>query len=146
MEEDNIIVMMSTYNGEKYIKEQIESIFSQKGVNIKLIVRDDGSNDLTRNIVEGFEDERIELISGENLGWKESFNELVRYAGTCEFYAFSDQDDVWIPEKLKTGIAFIKGQTIPCLYYCDAMIADENLNIIGIKKIMHLFLRKRLIW
>lgn len=134
MEQDKIIVMMSTYNGEKFVKEQIESILNQENVEVKLIIRDDGSDDSTKDIINGLKKENIELIAGSNIGWKESFNELLRGAGTCQYYAFSDQDDVWLPEKLARGISFIKKEKVPCLYYSDATIVDEKLNKIGIKK------------
>ena len=69
-----IQVLMSTYNGEKYLKEQIESILSQEGVNVSLLIRDDGSKDNTKGIIKEYlNDDRVSLFEGENIGFVKSF-------------------------------------------------------------------------
>lgn len=124
---------MSTYNGEKYLREQLDSIFAQQNVEIMLIVRDDGSTDSTVSILRQYEQkysERIEIIAGNNIGWKKSFFELLIYANTnyshSEYFAFADQDDIWLPEKLFHGIKNLKilkpGPNLYCsnlFYYKD---------------------------
>lgn len=114
----DICVVMSTYNGEKYIKDQIESIFSQEGVNVFLFVRDDGSTDRTLEILETYNNERIKIIRGENIGAKDSFLEALSIAPLASYYAFSDQDDVWDSDKLSVAVGKLKESNaeIPSLY------------------------------
>ena len=90
-------ILMSTYNGEKYIEEQIQSILNQEEVIIKLYIRDDGSTDNTVKIIESFNKENIVLFKMSNIGWKKSSLELTKLVEyhDDEYYAFSDQDDVW---------------------------------------------------
>ena len=73
------LVLLSSYNGEKYIAEQISSILSQEKVEVRIIIRDDGSKDKTLEILNRIEDERIEVIAGDNLGCIQSFSWLVNY-------------------------------------------------------------------
>ena len=75
-----VCVLMSTYNGEQFVNEQIESILNQIEVDIHIIIRDDGSVDNTVNIIKAFNDPRITLVEGKNIGWKKSFSELLRMA------------------------------------------------------------------
>jgi len=111
---ETVVVLMSTYNGEKYLQEQLYSIFRQTGVDIKLIIRDDGSTDNTVSIIYDFQAKfpnKIELIIGNNIGWRKSFFSLIKYAyltTKCDYYAFCDQDDIWLSEKLKESIFRIK--------------------------------------
>lgn len=122
---EKITILMSTYNGEKYIKQQLDSIMQQKDVDLHLCIRDDGSNDNTLNIIHQFENKykgRIDIIEGNNIGWKKSFFELIHYASIhypkCNFFAFADQDDIWLPEKLISGIKMLdrigKGANLYC--------------------------------
>ena len=71
-----ITVLMSTYNGEKYIYEQLQSILHQKDVDVSILLRDDGSKDLTTRIVESIKSDQIHIINGENVGATKSFFEL----------------------------------------------------------------------
>lgn len=128
-----VCVLMSTYNGEQFVNEQIESILNQIEVDIHIIIRDDGSVDNTVNIIKAFNDPRITLVEGKNIGWKKSFSELLRMAPVYEYYAFSDQDDVWERDKLVSGVNKIKNADLPALYYCDATVVDEQLCRIGEK-------------
>lgn len=128
-----VCVLMSTYNGEQFVNEQIESILNQIEVDIHIIIRDDGSVDNTVNIIKAFNDPRITLVEGKNIGWKKSFSELLRMAPDYEYYAFSDQDDVWERDKLVSGVNKIKNADLPALYYCDATVVDEQLCRIGEK-------------
>ena len=130
----DIIVLMSTYNGEKYLDEQLKSIFNQKNVNIKVMVRDDGSNDETKIILNKWAlNYPLTWLDGNNIGVGNSFMQLVYSAEKCDYYAFSDQDDVWKSDKLISGINILK--TLPqeklALYYSSYNIVDENLNILN---------------
>ena len=103
----NVAVLLSAYNGDKFIKEQIESILNQNGVNVKLTIRNDGGDpeEKTRRIIREYvaKDERVSLLEGENLGCAKSFWQLLREAPEADYYAFADQDDVWLPDKLKAA-------------------------------------------
>lgn len=126
-----VIVMMSTYNGEKYIEEQINSILNQEGVVVKLVIRDDGSTDRTKSIIKKYCEKykNIELYEGENIGYIKSFMWLVQKVGFEKdtYYAFSDQDDVWNKYKLKAAIDKIVEQICdkPIMYYSDLNVVDK---------------------
>lgn len=119
-----ICVLMSSYNGEKYIKQQIDSILSQEDVELKLVIRDDGSTDGTRDIIREYSS--VLLIAGENIGCELSFMELLHFKIEADYYAFSDQDDVWHPRKLISAIENIQQHHCD-LSVCNLMMVDSNL-------------------
>lgn len=131
----NIIVMMSTYNGEKYLRTQIDSILKQNEVNITLLVRDDGSNDKTVEILQEYAlKKQLSWYTGKNLGPAKSFMNLLEKAADLSkssdkpfYYAFSDQDDYWSPNKLITAIKKIQDSQKPALYFSQKRIVDANL-------------------
>ena len=133
-----VVVVMSTYNGEKYIEEQIDSIMKQESVKTILYVRDDNSKDSTVekiNMLKHKYPERIILQSEQNLGYKKSFLKALSDAPEGDYYAFSDQDDVWLKEKCIHAINMIEQKGSNCKLYASAQImVDENLNQIGYKK------------
>lgn len=133
-----VLVLLSTYNGEKYLIEQIKSIFSQEDVDVYCLVRDDGSTDNTITLLNDLKKIyfNLEIIKGDNIGWRKSFKELILKANNnFDYYAFADQDDVWLKNKLIKAVEVLKNnEGEPSLYYSDAYIVDENLKIIGIKK------------
>lgn len=132
-----ILVMMSTYNGEKYLREQIESILNQTEKN-KILIRDDGSTDSTLSIIKEYEKkEGITWYQGKNIGPTKSFFDLLIHAPNEEYYAFSDQDDYWMPDKLKAGVDHLKkiDKNIPALYYSGKLIVNEKLEKINTKDI-----------
>lgn len=125
---------MSAYNGEKYIEQQIESILAQKSVDVKLYVRDDGSTDSTLEILNkiGSTNQNLIIFSGENIGWKRSFFECLKNAGEADYYAFSDQDDVWLEDKLCRAVNQLENEKNDvALYVGNAWVTDEELNITG---------------
>ncbi|MGT2772156.1 glycosyltransferase family 2 protein [Streptococcus marimammalium] len=128
-------IVMATYNGEKFLAEQIESIQKQTFKDWTLLIRDDGSNDQTRTIIQAFvkKDSRIHLIDSEkfdNVGVIKSFYTLVKRE-PADFYFFSDQDDVWLEDKLEITLA--KAQTFPSdkplLVYTDLSVVNQNLEM-----------------
>jgi len=137
---EKVQVLLSTYNGEKYLKEQIESIIRQEEVELSILIRDDGSNDKTIQILTELAEKynNITFYQGENLGPARSFMELVKYSeDDVSYYAFADQDDVWKSKKMITAIQKLqKHEEIPSLYISAVEIVDENLNSIGIKKVV----------
>ena len=130
----SVNVLMSSYNGEKYIKEQIESILAQKDVKLVLTVRDDCSTDSTLEILEELSnyDSRIRIYAGNNnLGYSNSFMWLINNCSNEEeFYAISDQDDVWLEEKLSRTIQLLGYKNKPMLGFCNADVVDKDLKYI----------------
>lgn len=128
-----LIVLMSTYNGEKYLKEQLNSLISQELKPDKILIRDDGSNDTTLDILKYYSDNYhfIEYYQGENKGPAKSFWELINVCEDADYYALCDQDDVWHKDKLKIAIDTLKQERdkdIPLLYCSKYTMTDENLN------------------
>lgn len=131
-----VIVLMSAYNGERYITEQIESILNQTYPNIELYVRDDGSRDQTLSILQKYEqDGKLQLFQGENLGFINSFFEVMRKCGDADYYAWCDQDDVWLPEKIERAVKKLQRDKIehkeetekPVLYFSSYDYYDNNM-------------------
>ena len=129
------LVIVATYNGEKYIREQLESILNQKGVSVSVLVVDDRSTDHTVEICEqvfsNAENDCLIRINSENLGVAANFM-LALYSAkdNFDYYAFSDQDDVWLPEKLSHAIrqfSNVQCASIPTLYYSDVTNTDARL-------------------
>ena len=129
-----IMVLLSTYNGEKYISEQIESVLCQQGVDVHIVARDDGSQDETINILKRISTlENITVIEGQNIGVVGSFFTLMHEA-VChnfDYFAFCDQDDVWKNDKLKVATDILSGHgNEPALYMSSFQMVDENLHSI----------------
>lgn len=126
------VVLMASYNGIPFISEQIDSILSQAEVEVRLFVRDDGSSDGTRDLLQCYADEgRLTLFTGENLGPALGFLTLLRNAPEADYYAFSDQDDIWDSDKLITAIEQLKVQRNSALYHCNSRLVDSAGNEIG---------------
>ena len=137
-----ISILLSSYNGEKYLKEQLDSLFAQTYKNFEIIVRDDGSTDKTKYILNEYEKNypnKVQIIEDGigNLGSSKSFMKLLEYSSDCEYVMFCDQDDVWLPEKIEMSINKIKelevesNKNIPLLVFTDLTVVDEKLNIIN---------------
>lgn len=128
-----VLVMMGSYNGEEYIAQQIDSILAQQNVEVELMICDDGSTDKTCNICESYALE-FSLVTfkrnSSNKGVTRNFMDMLFEADgkRYDYYAFSDQDDYWLPEKLEKAIeALEKEGQEPALYYSDVCNTDENL-------------------
>ena len=128
-----IAVLMSTYNGEVYIEQQIESILTQQcDAQITLLVRDDGSSDSTLDILRRYSDAgKLQWYTGENLRSAKSFLDLVKNCPPHDYYAFCDQDDIWYPDKLDAAIRLLNGLDGPAMTYANARLVDSKLNPIG---------------
>lgn len=127
-----IQILLSTYNGEKYLRQQLDSIIGQRDVDFNLLIRDDGSSDRTLKILKNYarKDKRITFYEGKNIGASASFFELISKAGDADYYSFCDQDDVWDDDKLISAIEAIekKAPGHPILYYSNLKIVDEDLH------------------
>lgn len=127
-------VLISTYNGEKYIAQQIESILEQTYRDFRIYVRDDGSTDNTLSILRKYEDkDQIKVFEGANAGFGRSFLWLLDQIDTGEYWAFCDQDDVWVKDKLQKAVATLDDMDNdkPNYYVHDFYITDEQLNVEG---------------
>ncbi|MCD8173509.1 MAG: glycosyltransferase family 2 protein [Alistipes sp.] len=125
-----VTVLMSTYNGERYLREQIYSVLGQKGVDINLLVRDDGSTDGTCKILQDYQDKgKLRWYTGPNLKSALSFMDLLFNAPESDFYAFCDQDDVWDADKLVVATSKLTAYNNEPALYCSATrIVDSKLN------------------
>lgn len=131
-----IQILLSTYNGERHIQEQLDSFLSLDNYSeIKVLIRDDGSSDSTPDILREYaEAHGFEVIYGENVGLNRSLYELLLKADReCEFFAFADQDDVWLSDKLSRARDALREipEYEPALYAACSNLTDSELNITG---------------
>jgi len=130
---------MSTYNGADFLEAQIDSILGQSYPDFRLLIRDDGSNDGTETIINQYasEDSRIIRITTEsgNLGAPASFMSLIA-SSEAPFFMLSDQDDVWLPEKISKTLVKMDelieryGEETPLAVFTDLSVVDEKLGVI----------------
>ncbi len=136
MEKPTIAILLSSFNGEKYITQQIESLIDQTYRQWELYIRDDGSTDTTPDIIQALtkSDKRIHLMRDSILhrGVKESFLWLLSHvSATYSYYMFCDQDDVWLPNKIEVSCRALQNAErpgLPVLVCTDLRIVDKNLN------------------
>ena len=133
-------ILLATYNGEKYIKEQVESILNQTYENIQIIISDDCSTDKTRQVLKEYENnEKIKIFYQENnLGYVKNFDFLLKQVES-NLYMLSDQDDVWKKEKVEKSVEKIESEKLD-LVFGDLEVVDENLNTLykSYNRYMHL--------
>lgn len=135
---NKVAVLLSTYNGSKYLHEQLDSLVVQEGVEVILVARDDGSTkDNTIEILKSYKEKftGFILLEEPNCGAEESFNRLCKYAYEnveADYYAFCDQDDVWDSDKLKCAVGKLNqySKDKPNLYFSNLKMVDEKLNFI----------------
>lgn len=134
-----ICVLLSTYNGEKYLEEQLESLRRQEGIELKILVRDDGSKDTTIDIIKRWQTDYptlIDFVQGENVGFAMSFTCLLQMAvekyPDVEYYAFCDQDDMWLSMKLLKAFEKlqVESKDIPVTYCSNTRLVDADLHFI----------------
>lgn len=137
MNTSQVAIMMGTYNGETFIKQQLNSIKEQSFGDWFLWVSDDNSTDLTVDYINDFFIENKgagEVLTGPGKGFNENFKSLVmNEAILSEYYAFSDQDDIWSSSKLKRAVEWL--DTVPCevpAFFCSRTeLIDQNNKFIG---------------
>lgn len=137
---EEILILLASYNGELYIKEQLFSLLSQTYRNIKIIISDDGSSDGTIKIIEDYMkiDNRIILIHNNEHGILKNFNNLLNYAKTLKnnYIMFCDQDDVWLENKVEMSYNYFRSyeqKDEPLLIYTNLKLVDKELNNLGTK-------------
>lgn len=133
----SVAILLSTYNGSKYLKNQLDSLFAQTYKDFEIVARDDGSSDDTVEILSSY---NVKVLNtGENLGAKMSFDALLEYAvnnSASEYFMFCDQDDVWNTDKIEKTLAKMQEMKqqfgdIPLLVHTDLEVVDEKLNTIN---------------
>lgn len=126
-----ICVLLSTYNGEAFLDEQLESVFQQENVSVDIIVRDDGSSDSTINILEKWaKTHSLRWYSGRNMGWAMSFMHLLLNSPEYDYYAFCDQDDVWKTDKLSRALQILpKTDNIPACYFSNLIYWRDGVAV-----------------
>lgn len=122
-----VSVCLATFNGEKYIKEQLESILPQLSIDDEVIISDDNSTDKTCAIIDSFQDNRIRLYNVNFRQFKKNFVNALSYA-KGEYIFLSDQDDIWMPNKVKRCMQLMRDYD---LVVTDAIVVDESLNVIN---------------
>lgn len=135
----HVNILLSTYNGEQYLAQQLDSLLAQTYPNITIYIRDDGSNDHTMSIITRYHSknrDKIILLNdtpASNLGYMQSFWTLLRDSRESDYYAFCDQDDIWHPDKIKLGVCALEKEEekLPLLYTSSYDYYDENLQFIG---------------
>ncbi len=134
MADKKVAVIMSTYNGEAFIEEQLDSILAQSYKNIEIVVRDDGSKDKTVEIIKEYQKKykNIQLFEGENLGFIKSFFELLKLVD-ADYYSYADQDDIWIENKIELAVNSLNklDDTKPNMAFGKSDYYDENMQFIG---------------
>jgi len=140
---EGVLVLMSTYNGSQFLAEQLESIIGQSHREWTLLVRDDGSSDSTVAMLETYskQDDRIHIVRDHagNVGAWRSFGLLLKAATAAKgrYFFFSDQDDVWFPDKISTQLKMLRklekelGESIPILVHSDLEVVDASLDPIN---------------
>lgn len=133
MEKKKVAVLMATYNGERYLNDQIQSLLRQKNVEIEIIVRDDGSSDGTIELLNEYQNNHVlTWFGGEHKSVADGFFVLLEQSPDADYYAFCDQDDVWDDDKLYCAVKWL--EKVPdsdyALYCCGARLVDENLSFI----------------
>jgi glycosyltransferase involved in cell wall biosynthesis len=131
--ESSILILMGTYNGEKYIREQLDSIAAQTHKNWRLVISDDGSTDQTIEIARQWAKEvgegRVEFRKGPRQGFSKNFLSMACDPNLrADFYAFSDQDDIWRENKLRAALNWLteRGQDTPSLYCARTELISQD--------------------
>lgn len=127
------LILLSTYNGEKYLREQLDSLLLQKDVDI--LIRDDGSTDKTVDILEEYSNlnENILYYCGNNLGYAKSFWNLLIQKDDYKYYAFCDQDDIWLKDKIENAVTLIESdaEDVPKLYTSNVICINNSKEVIS---------------
>ena len=130
------VVLLSTYNGERYLRAQLDSILGQTYENLELYIRDDGSKDGTVEILREYaaRHKKIVLISGSgNLGYPACFYALTDMAPDADYYFFSDQDDVWFADKVERAVKRLEQEPAeePRAYFGGYTVCNSDLQPVG---------------
>ena len=140
----DIAILLATYNGERFLRQQLDSLFGQTSQKFRLVIHDDGSTDNTAEIINEYRDkypDRIEIFYGNSCGGpKENFLWMLGRV-EADYYLLCDQDDVWLPEKLQNSVTALEeaefdhhdaGEQVPPIcVFTDMKVADEELKVLS---------------
>lgn len=130
-----VSIIMPCYNGEKFIKETIESVLAQTYTSWELLIIDDGSKDSSVDIIKNYQqDKRIKLIQQANAGSAAARNNGIRNA-KGQYIALLDSDDIWFPNFLQEQVSFIKNKNTVCVYSAYTRIDEDSNEILGPVKV-----------
>lgn len=131
---NKVLILMSTFNGKERIRRQIISILEQEGIDVHILIRDDGSDTESIRIIDQIKHchpNKIQVIKGKNCGWRKSFQLLLhsKFTSGYDYYGFSDQDDIWMKDKVISCINLMKNDKYlgPKLAHCAALTVNENM-------------------
>ena len=129
-----VAVLISTYNGEKYLEEQLDSILNQTYKNIEIVIRDDGSKDSTIDIIKKYQERHNNIIlhEGMNVGFIRSFFKLLTLSN-ADYYAYCDQDDIWMENKIELAVKLLNpaDNSKPNMVFGNSDYYDEIMRLIG---------------
>lgn len=137
---DLVVVLLATFDGSRYLREQLDSIAAQSHEHWQIVVADDGSRDDTLSIVQSFSEDhpdRVRIVGGGPAGSaRDNFFRLLRVAGPAPYFAFCDQDDVWSFDKLERLVrrcqqVQTQHRDQPCLAYSDLTVVDAQLGLLN---------------
>ncbi|MCR5416714.1 MAG: glycosyltransferase family 2 protein [Pseudobutyrivibrio sp.] len=137
-----IAVLLATYNGEKYLTQQIDSLFAQTMQDFDIVIHDDGSTDGTKDIIGEYRNkysDRVEVIYGEPTGSPMNNFMMMLSMVEADIYLLCDQDDVWFPGKIEKSVNALidlentvdRPDEVPAAVFTDMQVVDENLNKIS---------------
>lgn len=136
MQHDKVAILMGTYNGDRFLAEQIDSIVSQSHKNWILVVSDDGSVDKTQDILSDYKvilKDKIEVRNGPKRGFSANFmSMLCDHSIVADYFCFADQDDVWLDKKIEHALKKIEYEKTPALYCGRTWYVTHTLNKIGV--------------
>lgn len=137
---DKVAILLASYNGDKYIEEQLKSLLKQTATNWTCYIHDDGSTDYTRKIIEryskNYPDKFVVLEGASTKGAKYNFIYLFSQV-EAPIYMCCDQDDIWIKDKIRISLDEINliekkfGKTLPILTFTDLIVVDSKMNEIA---------------
>ncbi len=137
---DKVVILLATFNGDRFLSDQLGSFTQQRHANWELIVSDDGSTDRTLALIDHFRHnaaQSVSVVSGPGLGFWRNFLSLIRRESSGDYFALSDQDDIWLPDKLTNAVRFLKtcDPTVPAVYFTRTQLIDDDNRIIGMSRL-----------
>ena len=133
-----VVVLLCSYNGGRFLAQQLESIAEQEGVQVALHVSDDGSQDQTQCILQAFRERRgehlLSVVQGPRRGHVDNFFSLIFSKMEGDYFAYADQDDIWAPDKLSRALEALSSlpDDIPTLYCSRSLLIDMHGHHIGL--------------
>lgn len=145
----HVCILLATFNGMKYLKQQLASIYGQTGVKVSILANDDGSSDGTFTYLESLNlsGEISSLSKSNRIGSSRAFLNLLANAPDLDYFAFCDQDDLWEPHKLITLVELIQSTDKPVIAFSARTLIDSNDLLIGSERVeeKHIGIRNALI-